>query len=84
MCDGNDSATPKWTLPGYGNSIPVISPTGQGVEWATCEGGLTKRELATFMAMQGLCGRERWYSPKDIAEQAEAIADATIAVLARE
>ena len=42
--------------------------------------GLTKRETAVLMAMQGLCSREELYAD-DIAEVAIAIADATLAAM---
>lgn len=46
--------------------------------------GLTKREQFAAMAMQGLAGSGTYHTWQDMAEDAVSIADALLAVLARE
>lgn len=50
--------------------------------WGTQDPGLTKRELAILMAMQGLCGSpEQPSTLRGMAEAAVLIADATLAAM---
>lgn len=83
MTHGDDSASPMWSIPGYGHSIPVMDPTGSGITWADQTGGLTKRELFAAMAMQGIAADPNCFNAKTCAKNAVEWADALIAELSK-
>ena len=85
--DGNELASPVWGVRGYGNSVPVMMPTGEW-GWAEARGGLAKRELFAAMAMQGMLANEgdgegqSWSAPTCATRSIE-FADALILALSR-
>ena len=61
---------------------PVLYAPGQHGRMEQCgTSGLTKREAFAMAAMQGLCSKDGYHTPQDLALDAVAQADALLAAL---